>query len=152
MQLFWVLYYHLLCKYMAVQRNYAYKSEFKKKQKIIRYILIAFIIIFTIIFINVIKILLQKNREDKNIEELNEKIKTMEESNESLKNLIKQANNDTGKEDIIRNNLNMKNEGENVVVITDNKIETEIKLAPKEKIDSSQLKNYEKWYYYFFDK
>jgi len=67
--------------------------------------------------------------------------------------LIKKANNDTEKEDIIRNNLNMKNEGENVVIITDSKVETEIKLTPKENnVDISKLKNYKKWYYYFFDK
>ena len=124
--------------------------KFKNKQKKLRIALIILLLIFFIVFTNVIKILLQKNKEEKNIDELNRKIQSIEDKNETLKYLIKQANNDTQKEDIIRNNLNMKNEGEYVIVINDDKVETEIKLDPK-KTPAPNLKNYQKWYYYFFN-
>ena len=42
------------------------------------------------------------------IEDLNNKIQSIEDKNTTLKHLIEQANNPTEKEDIIRNNLNMK--------------------------------------------
>lgn len=134
-----------------MDRNRESIYKFRNKQKKLRIILIILLLVFVAVFTSVIKILLQKNREENNIEDLNNKIQSIEDKNTTLKHLIEQANNPTEKEDIIRNNLNMKNEGEHVVVINDNKVETEIKLNFKKQVDTENLSNYQKWYYYFFD-
>lgn len=134
-----------------MDRNRESIYKFRDKQKKLRIALIILLLIFVIVFTSVIKILLQKRKEDNNIDELNRKIQSIDDKNDTLKDLIKQANNPTEKEDIIRNNLNMKAEGEHVIVINDNKVETEIKLNfKKQTSDTDSLTNYQKWYYYFF--
>ena len=123
---------------------------FKEKQKKLKIVLIIFLFIFLIIFINVIKIVLQKNKEDKNITNLEDRAIEVQKQNDELKKLIKQANSETEKEEVIRNNLNMMYDGEKVIVINDKKIETEIRgnFSVKNEI----LKNYMLWYNYFFMK
>lgn len=125
---------------------------FKKNEKKLKVILIICLCAFFFIFISVIRVLIQKNDADENIEKLESKVKSIQNENIILKDLIKVSRNETQKEEALRNNLNMRKDGEHVVVINDGKVETEIKDFDIKIIKKDTRKNSQIWYDFFFKK
>jgi cell division protein FtsB len=82
---------------------------------------------------------LQETYKNKKIEQ--EKILDLQKRKEKLSGDILKLNTDKGKEEIIRENFGLVKEGENVIVIIDDKEKTEAPAEPKNKGIFSFFKN-----------
>jgi len=126
--------------------------QFKKTEKKLKTILIVCLCAFVFVFISVIRVLIQKNDADESIKKLENKVKSIQSENQELNGLIKISENETQREEALRNHLNMRKEGESVVVIDDGKIETEIKYLNGLVKNKDNRKNSQIWYDFFFGK
>jgi cell division protein FtsB len=109
-------------------RNFQQKKGFKYFMRS-KPVLILLAIIVTLFAWKVIglTIKLQETYKNKNIEQT--KISDLESRKEDLTSKINKLNTDKGKEEIIRENFGLVKEGENVIVIIDDKNQT---VTPKD--------------------
>lgn len=126
--------------------------KYKDKKRKIGYILIVVVFIFFFILVSAIRVFVKNNNENENIKKLQKQAEKLENENKEIQTLINNYNLDTAKEKIARENLNLKYEGEEVVVINDNKKEVEIKIPLKSIVDASNISNFKKWLLIFFKK
>ncbi len=87
----------------------------------------------------------------KNLDELNTEIANYKKQKEDLDNLIDYYKNESNLENEARVRLNLKKEGEKVVIILPGATSTESSKTFSQK-DIENLPNYKQWWYYFFGK
>ncbi len=107
--------------------------------------------VFTAVFlgINLGEMYYKERQVQKEIDSLKNEIKSFEENNYNLSRLVELSKTDEWKEVEARKKLNMKKEGENMVIITvpDN---PDKKAIEAEMDKNKNLPNYVKWWNYFF--
>ena len=86
----------------------------------------------------------------KDLNKLNAEIASFNKQKEDLKNLLDYYNNESNLENEARVRLNLKKEGEEVVIILPAATSTESEKTSSQK-DVENLPNYKQWWYYFFD-
>ncbi len=120
--------------------NFQEKNKFKRfiRSKPVLVLLAILVIVFTWNIINLAG-KLQETYKNKKIEQ--EKISDLEKRKEKLTSDIEKLNTDKGKEEVIRENFGMVKEGENVIVIIDDKNKTENQPSNENKGFFSFLKN-----------
>lgn len=127
--------------------------KFKKQKHTLKVFLGVSLIIFLLVFIGVINVLLKNKYEDNSINKLSLKAEEIRQQNEGIGNLIKNYNTDTVREKMVREDLNLMIEGENVVVINDDKKEIQISKKIYNTVERTKyISNYAKWINFFFEK
>lgn len=126
--------------------------KFKKQKHTLKIFLVASLVVFLFVFVGVINVLLKNKYEENNINKLSRKAEEIENRNNEVKNLIKEYNTETNKERMVRENLNLMAEGENIVVINDNKKEVIINKKKSGTNKTVNTPNYIKWISFFFEK
>ena len=111
-------------------RNFQEKNKFKNfmRSKPVLILLTIILIAFVWNIVN-LSVKLQETYKNKNIEQ--EKISDLENRKAKLSTDIDKLNTDKGKEEVIRENFGMVKDGENVVVIVDDKNATDGESKPK---------------------
>lgn len=127
------------------------KGKARSKGKLVLLVLIIVLIFFAI---NLAKSWRQNSQIDQEVAVLEKDIKTLEEGNFKLKELIKYFNSSAYIEEKARLDLGLKKEGEKVVVVTEttnqnNTNQAEPNLASTDKDKNSS--NVQKWWKYFFE-
>jgi cell division protein FtsL len=131
-----------------VKKDYSKKNKRKRKPsfilnpKILTLIILVFIIFS---FFPLIKNYNQKRLVDREVAEIQEKIKEFETKNQDLKELFTYLESDSGRQEIARLNLGLKSPDEEVVII-------ENLLNSSSQVESDKLaqSNWQKWLFYFF--
>jgi len=126
------------------------KKNIKFKKLFFNFILIVLLFIFFITFSSFIKAAAANIKENKAISELEDKISEIEDKNMKIEDMIKIYSYDTSKEEVARKDLNLRKEGERVVVISENDFEIVFnRNVNSEVLDESN--NLSKWFNYFFE-
>ena len=86
----------------------------------------------------------------KEIDSLQSDISVLEKDNYKLSQLIEYYKTDEYKEAEARKRFNLKKDGESVVVVRPNPIDSEYDINEKNDNEESNLPNYLKWWNYFF--
>ena len=87
----------------------------------------------------------------KEIDSLQSDISVLEKDNYKLSQLIEYYKTDEYKEAEARKRFNLKKDGESVVVVRPNPIDSEYDINEKNDNEESNLPNYLKWWNYFFE-
>jgi len=126
------------------------KKNIKTKKIFLNFILFILLFIFVITFSSFIKAASSNVSENKAISELEDKISELEDKNIKIEDMINFYSYDTSFEEIARKDLNLKKEGEKVVVISEDSFE----IVFNKEIDVENLdkgNNLSKWFNYFFE-
>ncbi|MCF7795795.1 septum formation initiator family protein [Patescibacteria group bacterium] len=126
------------------------KKNIKTKKLFLNFILFVLLFVFVITFSSFIKAAASNISENKAISELENKISEIEDKNIKIEEMINLYSYETSKEEVARKDLNLKKDGEKVVVISDNDFE----IVFNKKLESEELNeinNLSKWFKYFFE-
>ncbi len=126
--------------------------KFKKQKYTLKVFLVISLVVFLFVFVGVINVLLKNKNEEKNINDLYSQSEDIKNKNNEIKNLIKNYNDETSKEKMAREDLNMMADGENVVVVNDGKKEIQINKKNDIINKNKNISNYNKWINFFFGK
>ena len=122
-------------------------SHFKSKL----YILLS-LIVFIFFVINFTKIWYQNHAVDEEIGGLKSQIADLRADNSQLNELIKYFNSDAYIEEKAREDLGLKKQGENVVVIADQKVSDSSAVESADRNNQiTNLSNPQKWWQHFFN-
>lgn len=88
---------------------------------------------------------------EKEIESLKNEIDTLDKNNYQLSKLVEYYNTDQFKEREARKRLNLKKEGESLVIIKQRGVDLKKTSEMEEKANVENLPNYKKWWNYFFE-
>jgi cell division protein FtsB len=126
------------------------KKNIKFKKILFNFILIILLFVFIITLSSFVKAASANIKENKAISELEDKISEIEGKNMKIEDMIKTYSYDTSYEEAARKDLNLRKEGEKIVVISENDFEIIFnKNAKSENIESGN--NLLKWFNYFFE-
>ena len=126
------------------------KKNIKFKKIFLNLILIILVFVFIISLSSFIKATAANISENKAISELEDKVSELEDKNIQIEDMIKVYSYETSKEEVARKDLNLKKEGERVVVISENNFE----IVFNKNIETENLEkesNLSKWFNYFFE-
>lgn len=126
------------------------KKNIKTKKIFLNFILFILLFIFIITLSSFIKATASNISENRAISELENKISEIEDKNIKIEEMINLYSYETSKEEVARKDLNLRKEGEKVVVISDNNFEIIFnKEVETRNLDESS--NLSKWFKYFFE-
>ena len=119
--------------------------------KIFSFRLFVLICVLMVVFlgINLGKEYYREHQIQKEISSLQDEIESLEKNNYKLSQLTEYYKTDEYKEAEARKRLNMKKEGENVVIIKPHPVNSE-QSGIKDELNNENLPNYIKWWNYFF--
>lgn len=126
------------------------KKNIKTKKIFLNFILFSLLFIFVITLSSFVKATASNIKENKAIAELENKIAEIEDKNIKIEDMIDFYSYETSKEEVARKDLNLRKEGEKVVVISDNSFEIVFNKEMEVK-DLDESSNLSKWFKYFFE-
>ena len=114
-----------------------------------RIFFIFLIPVFLALLIGIFQQFYHRYQVKKNLNELNTEIANFNKQKEDLSKLLDYYKNESNLENEARVRLNLKKEGENVVIILPTATSTESDKIPSQR-DVENMPNYKQWWYYFF--
>ncbi len=114
-----------------------------------RIFFIVLIPIFLALLVGIFQQFYHRYQVKKNMDELNTEIANFNKQKEDLNNLLDYYKNESNLENEARVRLNLKKEGEEVVIILPTATSTESDKMSLQK-DIENMPNYKQWWYYFF--
>jgi cell division protein FtsL len=138
-----------------------FQQEFKKRFLTSKFLLFFLIIVFIWSVIACIKITYKKKQMVKESEELQAEISKIQEENKQLGSIKNILTNPSFLEKEAKRRLNLKREGEEVVIVPEGEINQVVKGAENEEVEqiggnsasveSKEETNLRKWWRYFFE-
>ena len=125
------------------------KKSFISKIFSFRLFVLAGVLVIVFLGVNLGKEYYREHQVQKEINSLQEEIEALEKNNYKLSQLAEYYKTDEYKEAEARKRLNMKKEGEKVVIIKPSSVSLE-QSEDEDGFDSESLPNYIKWWNYFF--
>ncbi|MFH0818708.1 MAG: septum formation initiator family protein [Patescibacteria group bacterium] len=119
------------------------------------FLLVCFVLV-AFFSVSVVKELIRKSEINHEIENLQNQIAYLEDTNQELGDLIDYINSSTFQEKEVKSRLNLRAEGEKVVLIPENSqpgnLTSEIKSSGESVTNENNLSNPQLWWNYFFTK